>query len=256
MRHSKQFAVLFFLDLLFHICSCKTPNESWTTLEWLFGKQDEMRGHMLEVELLTFNPKSFDHIQYLFTKLKNLLSQLKACRVDKSKEEKKMVLTILSKIGPKFSVFISTFHYVRFSSGANCNMCSLEDFIESLTQEKTKLINMGTIKGPRVHALTVLDGIQKYHKYKDNDKPKSHAHPKKEGYTKPSTDASRLKGEKGRKWQKCMYCHKGFHMESTCMQKKYIYFVSNNLGKQPWILHPRGCKEEEARRSEFQERKF
>jgi hypothetical protein len=25
-------------DLLFHISSCKTPNEAWTTLEGLFGK--------------------------------------------------------------------------------------------------------------------------------------------------------------------------------------------------------------------------
>jgi hypothetical protein len=29
---------LISLDLLFHISSCKTPNESWTTMEILFGK--------------------------------------------------------------------------------------------------------------------------------------------------------------------------------------------------------------------------
>jgi hypothetical protein len=106
------------LDLLFHISSCKTPNEAWTILEGIFGKHDEMRGHMLEVELLTLDPKSFENIQYFFTKFKDLLSQLKACGVDKSKEEKQMVLTILSKIGPKFSVFVSTFHTVRFAFGA------------------------------------------------------------------------------------------------------------------------------------------
>jgi hypothetical protein len=39
--------------LLFHISSCKTPNEAWTTLEGVFGKNDEIRGNMLEVELLT-----------------------------------------------------------------------------------------------------------------------------------------------------------------------------------------------------------
>jgi hypothetical protein len=77
-----------------------------------------MMGHMIEVELLTLDPKIFKNLQYLFTKYKNLLSQLKACRVDKSKEEKQMVLTILSKISPKFLVFVSTFHSVRFSSGA------------------------------------------------------------------------------------------------------------------------------------------
>jgi hypothetical protein len=58
-----------------------------------------------------------------------------------------MVLTILSKLGPKFSVFLSTFHSVKFSSGATWKIHSLEEFIESLTQEKTKLINMEKIKG-------------------------------------------------------------------------------------------------------------
>jgi hypothetical protein len=29
---------LISLDLIFHISSCKTPNEAWTTLEGLFGK--------------------------------------------------------------------------------------------------------------------------------------------------------------------------------------------------------------------------
>jgi hypothetical protein len=30
----------------------------------------------------------------------------------------------------------------------------------------------------------------------------THAHPKKEGYTKPFTEASKFKGEKGRKGEK------------------------------------------------------
>jgi hypothetical protein len=179
-----------------------------------------MRGHMLEVELLTLDPKIFENIQDFFTKFKDLLSQLKACGVDNLKEEKQMVLTILSKLGPEFSVFVSAFHTIRFSSGATWKMPSLEDFIESLTQEQTKLINMGVIKGPRAHALTMHDGSHKYQKYKDKDKWKDHAHMKKEGYTKPFTDASRSKGEKGRKGEKCTYCHKGFHSESTCIQKK------------------------------------
>jgi hypothetical protein len=56
---------------------------------------------MMEVELLTLDPKIFDDIQDFFTKLKDLLFQLKSCRVDKSKEEKQMVLTILSKFFSK-----------------------------------------------------------------------------------------------------------------------------------------------------------
>jgi hypothetical protein len=186
-------------NLIFHMSSCKTPNEAWKTLEGLFGKHDEMRGHMLEVELLTLNPKIFDNIQGFFTKFKDLLLQLKACGVDKLTEEKQMVLTILSKLGPEFSIFVSTFHTVRFAFGATWKMPSLEDFIESLTQEQTKLINMDTIKGSRAHALTVHDAGHTYHKSKDKDKRKAHAHPKNEGYTKPFTDASGSKGEKGRK---------------------------------------------------------
>jgi hypothetical protein len=163
------------------------------------------------VELLTLDPKRFENIQYFFTKFKDLLLQLKACGVDKSKEEKQMVITILSKIGPEFFLFVSTFHTVKFACGATWKIPSLEDFIESLTQEKTKIINMGTIKGPRVHALTVNYGSHKYQKYKDTYKQKDHAHLNTEGYTNPFTNASRSKGEKGRKGEKCMYCHKGFH---------------------------------------------
>jgi hypothetical protein len=65
---------------------------------------------MIEVELLTLDPKSFDNLQDFFTKYKDLLSQLKVCGVDKSKEEKQMVLTILSKLGLEYSFFVSTFH--------------------------------------------------------------------------------------------------------------------------------------------------
>ena len=63
---------------------------------------------MIEVEFLTLDPKIFDNIQDFFTKFKDLLSQLKACRVDKS-EEKQMVLTILSKFGHELFMFMSTF---------------------------------------------------------------------------------------------------------------------------------------------------
>jgi hypothetical protein len=49
---------------------------------------------MIEVEFLTLDPKIFDNLQYLFTKFKDLLSQLKACRVNKY-EEKQMFLNLV-----------------------------------------------------------------------------------------------------------------------------------------------------------------
>jgi hypothetical protein len=94
-----------------------------------------MMGHMLDVELLTLDPKSFENFQDFFTKYKDLLSQLKACGVDKYKEEKQMLLTILSKLGPEYSVFVSKFQSVKFTSGATWKMPSLKEFIESMTQE-------------------------------------------------------------------------------------------------------------------------
>jgi hypothetical protein len=72
---------------------------------------------MFEVEFFTLDPKTFNNLQDFFTKYKDLLSQLKACGVDKSKEEKQMVLTILSKIGLEYLVFVSTFHSVRHTYG-------------------------------------------------------------------------------------------------------------------------------------------
>jgi hypothetical protein len=45
-------------ELLFHISSCKTPNEAWTTMEGIFGKKEKIMGHMLEVEFLTLDSKN------------------------------------------------------------------------------------------------------------------------------------------------------------------------------------------------------
>ena len=74
---------------------------------------------------------------------------------------------------------------------------------------------MGKIKGPKANAQTMQYGSHKYQKYKYKGKWKSHANMKKEGYSKPSTDASGSKGEKGRKGEKYTYGHKGFHPESA-----------------------------------------
>jgi hypothetical protein len=101
MKHLEQFAVSFLLNSSFTYPHVNSPNEVWTTMEGIFGKQDEMRGHMLEVEFLTLDPKIFNNLQDFFTKYKDLMSQLKACGVDKCKEEKQIILTILSKLGPE-----------------------------------------------------------------------------------------------------------------------------------------------------------
>ena len=78
---------------------------------------------------------------------------------------------------------------------------------------------MGKIKGSEAHALVVHDGSDNP-KQISEDKGKAHANPKKEGNTKPFNDSSRSKGEKGKKGEKCTYCQRGFHPESSCMKKQ------------------------------------
>ena len=61
-------------DLLFHLEDLRTPKEDWEKIEVLFGKQDELRGHMLENELIALHPIRFETIQQFFTKFKSCTS--------------------------------------------------------------------------------------------------------------------------------------------------------------------------------------
>lgn len=120
-------------ELQFHLSACNTPNEIWKKVEELYEKQDEMKGHLLEVELLSLYPQNYDRIQDFFTKYNDLLLQLKGCRIDKSKEESRQILSIMSKLEPEYFVFVSTFHSVRLTTGKSYIMPSLKYFMESLT---------------------------------------------------------------------------------------------------------------------------
>jgi hypothetical protein len=127
-----------------------------------------MRGHFLELELNSLDPKNFDNLQYFFTKFKSLLHELKDYGIEKSKKEKQLVLAFTTKLGSDFSVFVSTFHSNRFIVGATWTMPSLSEFIEALTQEQDKLIHMGIIKGPRnVHLLCMMAAVLKILNPKD-----------------------------------------------------------------------------------------
>ena len=71
-----------------------------------------------------------------------------------------MIISILSKLGPEYSVFVSTFHAIRIVI-SNWKMSSLSTFFDSLTKEKDKLIHMGALissKG-KYHGL-IFQGIK------------------------------------------------------------------------------------------------
>jgi hypothetical protein len=127
-------------------------------LESLFGKKDEMRGHMLEVELNTLDPISFNNLQDLFTNFKYLILILAYCGINKSTQVYQLILTIFAKLGLEYDVYLSNFHYGRYIMGTNWNIPTLDQFIVFLTHEQEKIIKMGLIRDPKAHALTMHDG--------------------------------------------------------------------------------------------------
>ena len=126
-------------DLLFHLDSFTSPNEAWENIEEIFVNTDEMGGHQIENELISLNPSSFESLQLYFTKFKALVLQLKQCGIEK--KDDKLVLTILSKLGPDYSVFVLTFYATKLTA-RTWKMPKLVEFMESLTWEKDKLLMM------------------------------------------------------------------------------------------------------------------
>ena len=60
--------------------------------------------------MISPSPSSFKSLQLYFSKFKALVLQLKQCGIEK---EEQLVLAILSKLGPDYLVFVSTFHATR-----------------------------------------------------------------------------------------------------------------------------------------------
>ena len=83
----------------------------------------------------------------------------------------------MSKIGPKFLVFVSTFNFGRLTT-PNWWIPSLDSFIESLIQQQDKLIEMGAPKASKNKA--ILDGETKnaWAKGKKKGKDKKKTKPK------------------------------------------------------------------------------
>jgi len=204
-------------DFLFHVDSLATPNELWLRLQDLYGKNDEMRGHKLENELISLSLTHYETIQYFFTKSKSLVLQLKKCGIEKKEEQ--LILSILLKLGSNYSVFVSTFHSSKLMA-RNWQMPSLARFIESLTQEKYNLVQMGTIKSNKDRALAarVLNPSKGKKKAKDSrqqDKKKQDRPKFPDGGSNPCKEKDKKRKEKN----KCTYCHKWWHTESACMKK-------------------------------------
>ena len=62
-------------DLLFHLEGLRTPREAWEKLDSLLNKQVELRGHIMENELVSLHPNNFETFEQFFTKFKSLVLQ-------------------------------------------------------------------------------------------------------------------------------------------------------------------------------------
>ena len=101
---------------------------------------------------MSLYPSNFETLNDFFTKFKHILLLLKQCKVEK--EDAHLILTILSKLGADYSVFVSTFRVGKLTT-PRWKMPSLNSYIESLTSEHDKLVQMGIIKSSCDQALYV-----------------------------------------------------------------------------------------------------
>jgi len=68
-----------------------------------------------------------------------------------------LILNVLSKLGPEYSIFVSSFHTHRVSMGAAYVEPTFDAFSNLLIQEEAKLIQMGIIKSSRPQALVASE---------------------------------------------------------------------------------------------------
>ena len=88
------------------------------------------------------------------------------------KEDDQLILTILSKLGLDYSMFVSTFRAGQLTT-PRWNMPSLNAFIEFLTSEHDNIVQMGIIKSSHDQSFHVLRPKDLKGKGKQQKNPKT-----------------------------------------------------------------------------------
>lgn len=164
-------------ELRFHLQNIDDPDKSWTKLNTIFGTQNEIHTHQLENEFLTLDPNNFSCMEDFLSKFKTLRLLLKGCNV--KKEDSSLLYSILAKLGPTYSMFVSTFHSTReaiISHGGPYKPPTFDAFCDSLIREKEKLLHLGLINTASTATKALV--AQQPHRPKNNKNPKK-LHPKK-----------------------------------------------------------------------------
>ena len=103
----------------------------------MVNKQDDLWGHILENESVSLHPNNFETIEKFFSKFNSLVLQCRQCGIEWKDEQN--VLSILIKLGPKYSVYVSMFDS-KGEGFLDWKLPSLDSFSESLIKEQDKLI--------------------------------------------------------------------------------------------------------------------
>eukprot|EP00253_Pinus_taeda_P028273 PITA_28273 len=215
-------------DLRFHIVELDAPDEAMKQITKVFGIKNELRAHQLENELLTFDPNNFSCIEDFLSKFKTIKLLLEGVKV--KKEDSALINCILTKLGPAYSVFVSTFHSTReafISQGHDYKPPSFDAFFDSLIREQEKLLHLG-LPNPGNSSKKALTAQQQL-----NSKNPKKSYPKKNG-PKPNKGPKQFQPQneksfhhndkatknKGKKTDKhCNFCNRDGHLESKCFKK-------------------------------------
>ena len=113
------------------------------------------------------SPRIFDSVEGFFTKFKSRVLLLKQCGIEKKEDQ--LILSILSKLCPRYSGFVSTFHATRLAI-SNWKIPSLSTFFDSLTKEKDILIQMGALKISKIKDHAIIVQVSKNSNLKEKKK--------------------------------------------------------------------------------------
>ena len=133
---------------------------------------------------------------------------LKQCGIEK--EYYQLILSILSKLGSDYSVFMSTFHAIRLVV-PKWKIPSLNYFFDSLKKDKDKLIHMSFLNSSKEKDHSLLVQVNKNVKSKEKKIVKKPKLEIEEDSLKPTDEESVKMGKKKGRTHKCYYCIKVFH---------------------------------------------
>ena len=165
-------------------------------------------------------------------------------------------MAILSKIGPDYSVFSSTFHATKLTAQA-WKMPNLVEFMESIIKEQYKLVMMGIIKPSKDQDLVAGDSKVDSKSNKKSKNPLEQNRDKSKSQEDPSSSKKNFQKKKKNKGEmsKCTYYSNGYHPESSCM-KNQIDMLTQILEKNNISLPDFSKKKEGGSNSEDREREY